>query len=59
MRAKDVSLATTVGSVSLASCVLAASGTAGHGAELADYGDLRELGGIVTPPPAWPRLVSR
>jgi len=48
VRAKDVSLATTVGSVSLANCVLTASGTAGHGAELADYGDLRDLGGIVT-----------
>jgi dihydroorotate dehydrogenase (NAD+) catalytic subunit len=42
------SLATTVASVSLRSAVLTASGTAGYGDELAAYGDLRDLGAIVT-----------
>jgi len=38
---------TTVGSVALANPVLAASGTAGHGAELAAYVDLASLGAVV------------
>lgn len=41
-------LATHVGDVSLRSAVLTASGTAGHGDELADYGDLAQLGAVVT-----------
>jgi dihydroorotate dehydrogenase (NAD+) catalytic subunit len=41
-------LATSVGSVALASGVLTASGTAGHGDELAAYGDLSALGAVVT-----------
>ncbi len=40
-------LATAVGSVRLANPVLTASGTAGHGAELAAYGDLAALGAVV------------
>ncbi len=42
------SLATAVGSVSLRSAVMTASGTAGYGDELAAYGDLRHLGAVVT-----------
>jgi len=42
------SLATTVGGVALRSAVLTASGTAGHGDELAGYGDLGELGAVVS-----------
>jgi dihydroorotate dehydrogenase (NAD+) catalytic subunit len=41
-------LATRVGSVSLANPVMTASGTAGHGAELARYVDLAALGAVVT-----------
>lgn len=41
-------LATQVASVSLRTAVLTASGTAGYGDELAAYGDVRELGAIVT-----------
>jgi dihydroorotate dehydrogenase (NAD+) catalytic subunit len=37
----------SVGTVSLPAPVLAASGTAGHGAELAAYGDLGALGAVV------------
>lgn len=40
-------LATRVGSVRLRNPVLAASGTAGHGAELHAYVDLARLGGVV------------
>jgi dihydroorotate dehydrogenase (NAD+) catalytic subunit len=40
-------LSTTVGSVALPAPILTASGTAGHGAELAAYGDLAELGAVV------------
>jgi len=40
-------LATRVGSVALDNPVLTASGTAGHGAELAAYGALDELGAVV------------
>ncbi len=41
-------LSTHVGGVALTSAVLTASGTAGHGDELADYGDLAQLGAVVT-----------
>lgn len=41
-------MATRVGSVTLASPVMTASGTAGHGAELAPYADLHRLGAVVT-----------
>ena len=47
MRPGDVDLSTTVGSVSLRSPILTASGTSGHDDELAAYGDLAELGAIV------------
>lgn len=40
-------LASTVGEVRLDSAVLTASGTAGHGDELAAYGDLATLGAVV------------
>ena len=40
-------LSTTVGSVRLPAPILTASGTAGHGAELAAYGDLNRLGAVV------------
>jgi len=40
-------LATRVGSVSLSAPVLTASGTAGHGAELANYFDLSSIGAVV------------
>lgn len=40
-------LATTVGSVALANPVMTASGTGGHGAELAAYADLDLLGAVV------------
>src|SRR3954465_12128164 len=43
-----VDLTTTVGSVVLPNPVLTASGTAGHGAELADAVDLAALGAVVT-----------
>src|ERR1700722_6763225 len=42
------SFATRVADVELRSAVLTASGTAGHGDELADYGDLAALGAVVT-----------
>ena len=41
-----VDLRTRVGTVELPCPVVAASGTAGHGAELAAYGDLSQLGAI-------------
>ncbi len=44
---KSVDLSTSVGSVRLANPVLTASGTAGHGAELARYMDLSSLGAVV------------
>jgi dihydroorotate dehydrogenase (NAD+) catalytic subunit len=47
MRPRDVDLSTTVGSVALRSPILTASGTSGHDDELAAYGDLAELGGVV------------
>ncbi|MDA8310400.1 MAG: dihydroorotate dehydrogenase [Actinomycetota bacterium] len=40
-------LATRVGRVELRSAVLTASGTSGHGAELAGYGELQALGAVV------------
>jgi dihydroorotate dehydrogenase (NAD+) catalytic subunit len=40
--------ATSVGSVDLRSFVLTAAGTAGHGDELAGYGDVAALGAVVT-----------
>lgn len=42
-----MNLTTAVGSVSLANPVMTASGTAGHGAELAAYFDLSTLGAVV------------
>jgi len=50
-------LRTAVGSVLLANPVMTASGTAGVGTELADYGDLAELGAVVVKslgPAPWP-----
>ena len=40
-------LATQVGSVRLPNPIMTASGTSGHGTELADYGDLSALGAVV------------
>lgn len=45
--ARLASLATRVGTVGLANPVMTASGTSGHGRELAGYMDLSSLGGIV------------
>jgi dihydroorotate dehydrogenase (NAD+) catalytic subunit len=42
-----VDMAATVGSVRLANPIMTASGTAGHGAELAAYVDLAALGAVV------------
>jgi dihydroorotate dehydrogenase (NAD+) catalytic subunit len=42
-----VDMAVTVGSVRLPNPIMTASGTAGHGAELAAYVDLSELGAVV------------
>lgn len=42
-----MNLTTAVGSVALANPVMTASGTAGHGAELAAYFDLSNLGAVV------------
>ena len=44
---RGASLATQVGVVDLPNPVMTASGTSGHGAELAEYGDLRALGAVV------------
>ncbi len=41
-------LSTTVGDVALPSAILTAAGTAGFGDELAAYGDLADLGAVVT-----------
>ncbi|NNE72551.1 MAG: dihydroorotate dehydrogenase [Acidimicrobiales bacterium] len=46
--AAEVDLSTVVGSVALPHPLLGASGTAGYGAELAQYFDLSTVGGIVT-----------
>jgi dihydroorotate dehydrogenase (NAD+) catalytic subunit len=43
----DVDLTTRIGSVRLPNPVMTASGTAGHGAELAAYFDLAEIGAVV------------
>ncbi len=40
-------LATRVGPVALPNPIMTASGTSGHGTELADYGALRDLGAVV------------
>ncbi|MGO8859549.1 MAG: dihydroorotate dehydrogenase [Acidimicrobiales bacterium] len=40
-------IATQVGSVALPNPIMTASGTSGHGTELADYGDLAVLGAVV------------
>ena len=45
--AATVAMNATVGSTTLSSPVMAASGTAGHGAELGSYFDLRDAGAIV------------
>ena len=45
--APPVDMAVTVGSVALPNPVMTASGTAGHGAELAPYLDLASLGAVV------------
>lgn len=42
-----MTLRTAVGSVALPAPVMTASGTAGHGTELAAYGPLRDLGAVV------------
>jgi dihydroorotate dehydrogenase (NAD+) catalytic subunit len=55
--APEVDLTTRVGSLTLANPVMTASGTAGHGAELAAYLDLSHLGAVVVKslsPEAWP-----
>ncbi len=44
---RAVGLATRVGAVALPNPVMTASGTSGHGTELADYGSLRDLGAVV------------
>ncbi|MGH9263206.1 MAG: dihydroorotate dehydrogenase [Acidimicrobiales bacterium] len=46
-KSTNVDLSTTVGSVRLPNPVMTASGTAGHGAELARYVDLSSLGAVV------------
>jgi len=46
-QSRSVDLSTSIGSVRLANPVMTASGTAGHGAELARYLDLRSLGAVV------------
>ena len=43
-----MNLSTSVGDVSLSNFVLTAAGTAGHGDELSGYGDVSELGAVVT-----------
>ena len=61
-----IDLSTSVGSIGLRSPILTAAGTSGHGDELAAYGDLHALGGVVVKslaPMAWegnpaPRVVS-
>lgn len=47
-RGPAVDLTTRIGSVELRNPVMTASGTAGHGAELAPYVDLAALGAVVT-----------
>jgi len=45
--AARVDTSVTVGSVRLPHAVMTASGTSGHGAEFADYGDLSRIGAVV------------
>jgi dihydroorotate dehydrogenase (NAD+) catalytic subunit len=45
--AADGALTTSVGKLELPNPVMTASGTSGHGTELADYGDLSALGAVV------------
>ncbi len=45
---EDVTLSTRIGTRELGSLILTAAGTAGYGAELGGYGDLSELGAVVT-----------
>jgi dihydroorotate dehydrogenase (NAD+) catalytic subunit len=47
MRRGSADLSTSVGAVALPNPVMTASGTAGHGTELAAYGDLAALGAVV------------
>ncbi len=47
MSASAAGLAAAVGSVLLPNPIMTASGTSGHGTELADYGDLSTLGAVV------------
>lgn len=47
MRRRPVDLRARIGSLTLPNPVMTASGTAGHGAELADYVDLSTLGAVV------------
>ena len=49
--AGQVDLSVSVGSVALRSVLCTASGTAGHGAELAPYVDLAALGAVVVKSP--------
>ncbi len=44
---ESAGLGTRIGSVELPNPVMTASGTSGHGAELAEYGDLSQLGAVV------------
>ena len=48
MSPRVVTTRTSVGTVDLTGCVVTASGTVGHGAEIADYGDLAKLGAVVS-----------
>ncbi len=45
---RSIDLTTHVGTVTLRSPILTASGTAGHGDELAGYGELSQLGAVVS-----------
>jgi dihydroorotate dehydrogenase (NAD+) catalytic subunit len=47
MRSGAVDLTTQVGTVRLPNPIMTASGTSGHGTELAEYGDLAALGAVV------------
>jgi len=47
MNAASTDIGTQVGSVDLPNPIMTASGTSGHGMELADYGDLSALGAVV------------
>ena len=47
VRARRTDLPTSIGSVRLPNPIMTASGTSGHGAELADHFDLADLGAVV------------